>query len=242
VEVWPAIDLREGRCVRLIQGDFSRQIVFGDDPVAIARQWVELGADRLHIVDLDGARTGRPGNMETIRRIVEAVDVPCQLGGGIRDEQIVRQYIDLGVARLVVGTMALRDQRWFCRLCRSFPGRIVLGLDARDGYLATDGWEQTTGVKAIEMAGRLDDEPLAAIVYTDIATDGMLSGPNVEAMAEMQRAVRVPVIASGGIRSGDHVAQLAAVGMAGCIIGRALYEGTITLAEAIQAARSAEKE
>lgn len=236
MEVWPAIDLRDGRCVRLIQGDFARQIVFGNDPAAVARSWVEQGADRLHLVDLDGARTGKPGNFDAVRRIVEAVDVPCQLGGGIRSEEVILEYLNMGVSRLVVGTMALRQPDWFRQLSRQFPGRMVLGVDARRGRVATDGWLETSDVAAEEMAAQWDDEPLAAIVYTDIATDGMLSGPNLKAMAAMQRAVRLPVIASGGIRSRRDVAQLAAAGMAGCIIGRALYEGTMTLAEAIRAA------
>ncbi len=222
--------------MRLIQGDFARQIVFGEDPAAVARSWVGQGAERLHLVDLDGARTGQPSNVDAIQGILEAVDVPCQLGGGIRSEKVIQEYLDMGVARLVVGTMALRQPQWFSQLSRRYPGRLVLGIDARAGRVATDGWLETSDVAAVEMAARWNDEPLAAIVYTDIATDGMLSGPNVEAMAAMQRAVQLPVIASGGIRNRRDVADLAAAGMAGCIIGRALYEGTITLAEALEAA------
>jgi phosphoribosylformimino-5-aminoimidazole carboxamide ribotide isomerase len=252
VEIWPAIDLRGGHCVRLRQGDYQRETVFGDDPAAMARHWVDLGAERLHLVDLDGARDGRLGNLSSVRSIIEAVDVPCELGGGIRDEQTIRELLGSksggesgsesgsesgrGLDRLVIGTLAIREPDWFRRMCRKFPGKLVLGIDARDGMVATDGWLQTSRTEATELARGFAGEPIAALVYTDIATDGMLSGPNTEAMAEMQRAVDWPVVASGGITSKEDVARLAAVPMAGCIIGRALYEGTLTLPEAIAAA------
>jgi len=203
----------------------------------MARHWVDRGAERFHLVDLDGAREGRPANWDSVGAIVGAVGVPCELGGGIRDERTIRQLLDLGLARLVIGTLAIRQPDWFRRMCRKFPDKLVLGIDARDGRVATDGWEKTSEFSAIELAGQFAGEPIAAIVYTDIATDGMMAGPNVAAMAQMQAAIDLPVVASGGVTTAEDVARLAAVGMAGCIIGRALYEGTLKLADAIAAAK-----
>ncbi|MCC6125740.1 MAG: 1-(5-phosphoribosyl)-5-[(5-phosphoribosylamino)methylideneamino]imidazole-4-carboxamide isomerase [Pirellulales bacterium] len=236
MEIWPAIDIRGGKCVRLKQGDYSRETVFGEDPAAMARHWVELGAKCLHLVDLDGARQGRPVNLASVREIVRVSGVPCELGGGIREEETIRMLLDAGVERLVIGTLALKQPDWFREQCRKFPGRLVLGIDARDGFVATAGWLETSGTPAIELARQFAGEPICAVVYTDIATDGMLAGPNVAEMTAMQRAVEWPVVASGGVTTKDDVARLAAAGMAGCIIGRALYEGTITLTEAIAAA------
>jgi phosphoribosylformimino-5-aminoimidazole carboxamide ribotide isomerase len=236
VEIWPAIDLRGGRCVRLRQGDYGQETVFGDDPAAMARHWVGLGAKCLHLVDLDGAREGRPVNLASVRSIVEAVDVPCELGGGIRNEESIHRLLDAGLRRLVIGTLALREPDWFREMCRKYPERLVLGIDARGGRVATEGWLATSDVAAGELAERFADEPIAALIYTDIAADGMMAGPNVAAMAAMRAAVRWPVVASGGVTTRDDVARLAAVPMAGCIIGRALYEGTLTLAEALAAA------
>lgn len=237
MEIWPAIDLRGGRCVRLRQGDYRQETVFGDDPAAMARHWVDLGAKRLHLVDLDGAREGRPANLPSVRSIVEAVDVPCELGGGIRNEESIRDLLELGLKRLVIGTLALREPDWFRQMCRRFSGRLVLGIDARGGRVATEGWQSTSDVAAAELARRFAGEPIAALIYTDIATDGMMTGPNVTAMAEMRAAVDWPVVASGGVTTVEDVARLAAVPMSGCIIGRALYEGTLTLPEAIAAGR-----
>ena len=236
MEVWPAIDIRGGKCVRLQQGDYRRETVFADDPVAMARHWVGLGAECLHLVDLDGAREGQVVNLPAIRGIVEAVDVRCEPGGGIRSEETIATLFDMGLERLVVGTLAITEPEWFSRMCRRFPGKLVLGIDARDGMVATDGWQQTSRVEAIELARRFSGEPIAAVIYTDIATDGMLTGPNVDAMARMRRSVDVPVVASGGVARADDVTRLAAVSMAGCIVGRALYEGTLTLPEALAAA------
>lgn len=237
MHIWPAIDLRGGKCVRLQQGDYARETVFSEDPAGMARHWVERGADRLHLVDLDGAREGRPVNLDSIRAILAAVNVPCELGGGIRDEAAVELLLDMGVARLVIGTRALTDQDWFRHLCRALPDMLALGLDARNGMVATAGWLETSHVPAVDLAGHLADLPLASIIYTDIATDGMLTGPNVPATAELIRAVRVPIIASGGVTSTDDVRRLKAIGAAGCIIGRALYEGRLELGDAIDAAR-----
>ena len=238
MEIWPAIDLRGGKCVRLRQGDYRQETVFGDDPAAMAQNWVDLGAKCLHLVDLDGAREGRPVNLAGVRSIVEAVDVPCELGGGIRDEESIRTLLDLGLRRLVIGTLALRQPDWFRRMCRTYPDRLVLGIDARDGRVATEGWLTTSDVAAVELADSFAGEPIAALIYTDIAADGMMAGPNLSAMEAMQAAVAWPVVASGGVTTREDVARLAAVPMAGCIIGRALYEGTLTLPAAIAAAEA----
>ena len=237
MQIWPAIDLRGGKCVRLQQGDYGRETVFGQDPAAMARHWVDEGAECLHLVDLDGARDGRPGNLASVEAILQAVDVSCELGGGIRSEEVIAKLLELGIERLVVGTRALKEPDWFRRMCRRFPGKLVVGIDARDGRVATDGWLETSDVSAVDLARQFEGEPLAAIVYTDIATDGMMVGPNVSAMAEMQTAVDLPVVASGGITTREDVARLAAVPMSGCIIGRALYEGRLTLPDAIRAGK-----
>jgi phosphoribosylformimino-5-aminoimidazole carboxamide ribotide isomerase len=237
VLILPAIDLRGGQCVRLRQGDYARETVFDDDPAAVARRWVSQGAAYLHLVDLDGARQGHPVNGDSVRAIVHAAGVPCQLGGGLRDEGHITEALGWGVARAVLGTRALQDPAWCEAVCRRFPGRVALGLDARDGRVATEGWLHTSDRPALDLAKHCAAWPLAAIIYTDISRDGMLEGPNVEATAELAAAVAVPVIASGGVTTLDDVAQLAQVGLAGCIIGRALYEGRIDLAAAIAAAR-----
>jgi phosphoribosylformimino-5-aminoimidazole carboxamide ribotide isomerase len=238
VEIWSAIDIRGGKCVRLRQGDFNRETVFGDDPVAMARHWVDLGARCLHLVDLDGAREGRPVNMASVEAIVKASGVPCEIGGGVRSDYGIQELLKAGVERVIIGTLALKEPDWFRRMCKKFPGRLVLGVDARDGFVAAEGWLETSKMPATGLARQFAAEPIAAIIYTDIATDGMLTGPNVAAMAEMQAAVHLPVIASGGVSTRDDVARLAAAGMAGCIIGRALYEGTLTLPEALEAANT----
>jgi phosphoribosylformimino-5-aminoimidazole carboxamide ribotide isomerase len=237
VQIWPAIDLRGGKCVRLKQGDFGRETVFGEDPAAVARHWVSQGAECLHLVDLDGARTGSLANETAIVAIVRAAGVPCELGGGIRYEETIRGLLNAGLARLVVGTQAIRQADWFRRMCQRFPGKLVLGIDARDGRVATHGWLETSDMEATQLARQFAEEPIAAIVYTDIATDGMMAGPNVLAMAAMKQAVDCPVVASGGVTTVDDVARLSAVGMDGCIIGRALYEGRIALGEAIRVGR-----
>jgi phosphoribosylformimino-5-aminoimidazole carboxamide ribotide isomerase len=223
-------------CVRLQQGDYARETVFGADPSAMARHWVQLGAKRLHLVDLDGARDGRQGNLASVEAILANVDIPCQLGGGIRDEGTIRRLLSIGVSRLVVGTRALREPEWFHSACREFPGRLALGIDARDGRVATHGWLQTSDVSATDLARQFIGQPLAAIIYTDIATDGMLAGPNLSALQQMVKAVDVPVIASGGVTTPQDVARLAESGAAGCIIGRALYEKRLDLTDALTAA------
>jgi phosphoribosylformimino-5-aminoimidazole carboxamide ribotide isomerase len=236
MDVIPAIDLRGGRCVRLQQGDYGRETVFGDDPAAIARRWADQGATCLHLVDLDGARDGRPVNVDAVRAILDAVAIPCQLGGGVRDDDTADAWLAAGVDRVIVGTAALERPDWFRALAARHPHRVALGLDARDGKVATAGWLETSDVDALSLAARLDDLPLAAVVYTDIARDGMLQGPNVEATAALARALRAPVIASGGVGSLDDLRRLAAhPEIAACIVGRALYDNRFTLPEAIAA-------
>lgn len=235
MQIWPAIDLRDGKCVRLQQGDYGRETVFDDNPVAVACQFQRQGAHHLHLVDLDGAREGRPMNLDAVRAIVEAVDLECELGGGIRDEATIEGLLEIGLKRLVLGTSALKRPDWFGDMCQKFPGQLVLGIDARNGQVATEGWLETSEIEATELARDFQAFPLAAIVYTDIATDGMMDGPNVTAMSEMQRLVKIPVVASGGVTTAKDVAELAAAGLAAAIIGRALYEGTITVPEALVA-------
>ncbi len=236
--IFPAIDLRGGQCVRLRQGDYQQETVFGSDPAELARRWVEQGARYLHLVDLDGAREGRPINGDSVRRIVDAVAVPCQLGGGLRTEEHVAEALAWGVARVVLGTRALKDPVGCESLCHRFPGQVVLGIDARQGKVATEGWLHVAERTALELARQCSSWPLAALVYTDISRDGMLEGANVEAMAEMARVVPWPVIASGGVTTLEDVRRLAQQGLAGCIIGRALYEGHLDLSAAIATAES----
>jgi phosphoribosylformimino-5-aminoimidazole carboxamide ribotide isomerase len=237
VLILPAIDLRGGQCVRLRQGDYAQETVFGDDPAAMARRWVEQGARYLHLVDLDGARQGHPVNGDSVRRIVQSAGAPCQLGGGLRNEEHITEALSWGIERVILGTSALLDPDWFESVCHRFPGRVCLGIDARQGRVAIQGWERDSEQSALDLARRCAAWPLAAIIYTDISRDGMLEGPNVEATAELAAAVSVPVIASGGVTTLDDVARLAHRKLAGCIIGRALYEGRIDLRQAIERSR-----
>jgi phosphoribosylformimino-5-aminoimidazole carboxamide ribotide isomerase len=238
MQIWPAIDLRGGKCVRLKQGDYARETVYGEDPAEMARHWVRQGASCLHLVDLDGARDGAQANLAAISAILSAVKIPCQLGGGIRDEAIIERLLGLGIARLVVGTKALKEPAWFQQMCAKYPHKLALGIDARDGKVATDGWLETSSALAIDFAKQFAGDAVGAIIYTDIARDGMLQGPNLPAMAEMKNATSIPVIASGGVTTAADVAALARVPMAGAIIGRALYEETLTLPAALAAAKT----
>ncbi len=235
--IYPAIDLLNGRCVRLRQGDYSRETVFSEDPVAVARRWVELGADRLHVVDLDGAKAGKPVNGPVVRKIVEAACVPVQLGGGLRTDADLAAAFDWGVRLAVLGTRALQAPEWVRIAAQQWPDRIVLGIDAKDGFVATEGWLEVSRVRAVDLAKQVSDAPLAAVVYTDIAKDGMMDGPNFEALAEMRAVVPQPVIASGGVCTLDHVRRLVSEGVPGCIIGRALYEGSVDLADVLAISR-----
>lgn len=235
MQIWPAIDLRGGKCVRLQQGDYGRETVFGDDPAEMARRWAGEGAERLHLVDLDGARDGTAANRDAVAEILAAVDIPCELGGGVRSEETIDSWLSAGLSRLVIGTKALKEPDWFRAMCQKYPDKLVLGLDAKGGRVATDGWLDVSDVEATKLAQEYATLPIAAIVYTDIAKDGMMAGPNLEAMRQMNDSVDVPVVASGGVTNADDVRQLAEINMAGCIIGRALYEGTLTIGEAIAA-------
>jgi phosphoribosylformimino-5-aminoimidazole carboxamide ribotide isomerase len=237
--ILPAIDLRGGQCVRLRQGDYSQETVFGSDAAAVARDWVNQGARALHLVDLDGAREGRPVNVASIQAIVQAARVPCQLGGGLRSREQIEQVLSWGVHRVILGTRALKDAAWFEEIVRAFPEKIVLGLDARNGMVATNGWMEVDETPALDLARRYSKLPLAALVYTDISKDGMLLGANIDVMAELASVIKTPLIASGGVTSLNDVRKLARLGVAGCIIGRALYEGCIDLRTAIHVAQEA---
>lgn len=242
MHIYPAIDLLNGRCVRLQQGDYSRETVFSDDPAQVARKWAELGADRIHVVDLDGAKAGKPVNGAVVRKIVEAAGVPVQLGGGIRSDADLAAVFEWGVRWAVLGTRALQAPDWVRATATRYPERIVLGVDAKNGLVATEGWLQVSKVAAVDLARQVSDAPLAAVVYTDIAKDGMMSGPNFEALVEMRDAMPLPVIASGGVCTLEHVRRLIEERIPGCIIGRALYEGTIDLAAALSLSRKSESQ
>lgn len=238
MQIYPAIDLRGGQCVRLRQGDYAQETVFGADPAAMAIRWVDQGATHLHLVDLDGAKEGQPVNGPSIRAIVKKSGVPCQLGGGLRTEAHIATALGWGVERVVIGTKALESPTWLESMAVKFPGKIVLGIDAKNGRVATQGWLEVSDVGAIELAQKFQHLPLAAVVYTDISRDGMMQGANVAAMAEMVAATKLPVIASGGVTTLDDVRRLAAVPVAGCIIGRALYERSLSLKEILEAVKS----
>ena len=234
--ILPAIDLIGGRCVRLRQGDYKQETVFDEDPVAVARRFEAAGAKWLHVVDLDGAREGEPKNLATIRAILGAVRMSVEMGGGIRTTEAAANLLDLGLARVILGTRAVREPEWLTEVAKKFPGRVALGLDAKGGRVAVAGWQEETARTAPEVAASVAGLPLAAIIYTDIARDGMMSGPNVEATAVLAKASPFPVIASGGVTTVDDIRRLTKVGVAGAIIGRSLYEGKITLEAALAAA------
>ncbi|MBV9388303.1 MAG: 1-(5-phosphoribosyl)-5-[(5-phosphoribosylamino)methylideneamino]imidazole-4-carboxamide isomerase [Chroococcidiopsidaceae cyanobacterium CP_BM_ER_R8_30] len=238
MDVIPAIDLLEGRCVRLYQGDYARSQVFNDNPADVAKLWVEQGANSLHIVDLDGEKTGKVVNLSAIETIVQAVSVPIQLGGGLRDRYSVAQLLTLGVQRVILGTVAVEQPQIVAELCQEFPRQIVVGIDARDGRVATRGWLETSEIEATELAAQMQELGAAAIIYTDIHRDGTLSGPNLEALRELAAEVTIPVIASGGVSSITDLLSLLALeplGVTGVIVGRALYTGDISLKEALRA-------
>ena len=235
MELWPAIDLRGGCCVRLQQGDYGRETVFGEDPVKTVKQFVSSGSRRLHIVDLEGAKDGAAIQANLIGEMVAAAGVPCQVGGGIRSRNIIEAYLEAGVLRLVIGSVAIEHPTLFAELAMAFPHTLVLGLDAREGKLASRGWIETSTQQAVEVAAKSAELPLAAIVYTDIARDGMLQGPNLPALEAMVQASPHPVVASGGIADVDDLRAVAATGASGCIVGRALYDGGLTLSAAIEA-------
>ncbi|WP_280547682.1 1-(5-phosphoribosyl)-5-[(5-phosphoribosylamino)methylideneamino]imidazole-4-carboxamide isomerase [Halomonas sp. 11-S5] len=234
--VIPAIDLKDGECVRLKQGRMDDATTYGDDPVAMAARWVEAGARRLHLVDLNGAFEGMPVNFEAVTAIARAYpDLPIQIGGGIRSAETIEHYLEAGVSYVIIGTQAVKEPAFVGEMCRAFPGHVIVGLDARDGFVATDGWAEVSEVKAVDLAKRFADDGVSSIVYTDIARDGMMQGVNVEATAQLAREGGLPVIASGGVTDLDDLRALIAAGepgILGAITGRAIYEGSLDVAEA----------
>jgi phosphoribosylformimino-5-aminoimidazole carboxamide ribotide isomerase len=233
--VIPSIDLRAGKVVRLQQGDYARQLNYDLDPVATAQSFAAAGAKLMHVVDLDGAKAGRPAQIELIRHITSATSLPIQIGGGVRSTADVRLLLDAGAQRVVVGTKAIEDWPWFTALVHNplFAGKIVLAIDAKSGMIATQAWTQTSGKRAVDIAVEVSDWPLAGLLYTDVAKDGMLAGPNLETTLELAEATKVPVIASGGVGNIEHIRQLMALPIFGVIVGRSLHEGKLDLAEAI---------
>lgn len=246
MQILPAIDLRGGQCVRLRQGDYNQETVFSNNPAEMAQRWEADGAERLHLVDLDGAKAGKPTNLDAIRSIVEAVNIPCQFGGGLRDEAALQLVLnDIGIERAIVGTQALKQPEWFREMTSQFPGKIALGLDARDSMVATEGWLDVSEQSAIELAGQYADLDLAAVIYTNIANDGMMRGIDDQTIADMVKLTELGlnVIASGGVTTLVDIQKLTDVsrehpGLVAAIVGRALYEGTIQVADAVKIGNS----
>ncbi len=235
MEIIPAIDMQEGRCVRLYQGDFQRVTVYDDDPVAVARRWVAQGAQRLHLVDLDGARSGHPVHTDIIRTIVRSVDAPVQLGGGLRSVAAVERALELGVQRVILGTAAVQDPKLIRQLVERFGDAITIAVDARNGMAATSGWTETAAISAVDLVERMAALGVRRVIYTDIARDGTLSEPNIATTHALVRPGGPAIIASGGISTVDHLRRLAAVGVEGAIVGRALYTGDLSLRDALAA-------
>ena len=240
--ILPAIDIRNGKCVRLQQGDYNQETIYADSPVEMAKSWEQQGAAQcqlgdqlwgLHIVDLDGAKDKVPTNFDIISEIAQSVAIPIEVGGGIRSRDSIRRYLESGVNRLVIGTLAQKEPDWFREMCHQFPQKLVLGIDGRNGLVATEGWLETSQTLATDLAKKYIDLPLAALVYTDIAKDGMLEGPNIEEMEAMRQAVPFPLVVSGGISSLDDVRRLVERGFHSCIIGKALYENRFRLEEVL---------
>lgn len=231
----PAIDLKNGKCVRLLQGKEEEVTVYSDDPVSMAQHWVELGAKLLHVVDLDGAFTGEQKNFDKIREIRKAIHIPIELGGGIRSIERIEQLIDLGVDRTIIGTSAAENPDMIRKACEKYPGKVLVGIDAKDGKVAVRGWVEVTELDAIAFAEKMESLGAAGIIYTDISRDGMLSGPNLDAMAKMVEAVDIPVIASGGVSNIDDIKSLMQIDkLWGVITGKALYSGSLDLKQAIE--------
>jgi len=234
--VIPAIDLKEGKCVRLEQGEMHRDTIFSDNPAEQALKWQQAGAELLHLVDLDGAFAGEPKNKAAIQAILAAISIPAQLGGGIRDIPTIEAYLSLGLSRVIIGTAAQRNPQLVIDACRQFPGRIVVGIDAKNGMVAVQGWAEVTDITAVDLAKKFEDCGVSAIIYTDISRDGMMAGPNLEATKSLAEAISIPVIASGGVSSLQDIQNLMAIeqsGVSGAITGKAIYTGAINLAEAI---------
>jgi phosphoribosylformimino-5-aminoimidazole carboxamide ribotide isomerase len=235
--VIPAIDIKNGRCVRLQQGKMSKETVYSEVPEEMAIRWYDEGAERLHLVDLDGAVERRPVNGEIVKNIVNAVPIPIQLGGGIRDLKAIKSYLDIGVEQIILGTVAFKDPGLITAACKNFPGRVILGIDANEGRVAIEGWIEETDISPIEMAKRYEYLGISAVIYTDIKRDGMCTGPNIEATRNLAESIDIPVIVSGGISGIDDVRRILSLkryGVKGMITGRAIYEGTLSLADAIR--------
>lgn len=238
--VIPAIDLKDGKCVRLLQGKKDEVTVYSDDPAEMAKQWVDMGARLLHVVDLDGAFSGEQKNLERIREIRKAIQIPIQLGGGIRDITRMEQLVDLGVDRMILGTSAAKDPDMVAKACQKFEGSVLVGIDAKDGKVAVKGWVELTGLDAVGFAKDMASAGAAGIIYTDISRDGMMTGPNIEAMAKMVKSVKVPVIASGGVSRLEDIENLMRIkDLWGAITGKALYSGAMDLRSAIALAQGA---
>ncbi|MDR1479429.1 MAG: 1-(5-phosphoribosyl)-5-[(5-phosphoribosylamino)methylideneamino]imidazole-4-carboxamide isomerase [Planctomycetaceae bacterium] len=235
MKLLPAIDILNAKCVRLRQGDYNNETVYANNPAEVARFWVSCGAEMLHVVDLDGAKVGGAANKDSVIEIVKAAGIPVEIGGGIRDEATIQYYLDKGVNRIVIGTLALKQPDWFREMSAKFPFKLVLGIDARNGFVATEGWLETSKTSAVKLAQQFANLKLAAIVYTDIAKDGTLEGPNFNEMLAMHNAVSFQVVASGGIAAVEDLVKLKELGIDACIIGKALYEKKFTLQEAVAA-------
>ena len=239
--VIPAVDIKEGQCVRLIQGRKDSETVYSDNPAAMAKKWEASGAECLHVIDLDGAFEKKLRNSQAIESIVAEVSVPVQVGGGIRKIETVQYLLECGVSRVIIGTEAIRNPTFVEKCCKIFPGKIVVGIDARNGLVSIEGWTETTDVSAIELAKRFEDCGVSAINFTDIQRDGMLSGPNVSATADLARAVSVPIVASGGVSRIEDIERLLSIsklGIVGVIVGKALYSGDLDLSDAIAVTRN----
>lgn len=237
MRIYPAIDIKDGKCVRLLQGRFSDVTVYGDDPVAMAKKWETLGGEWIHVVDLDGALKGHGVNAEIIKRLCASVSVPVQTGGGIRTMEDIEAKLQCGIRRVIIGTKAVSSPEFIQKAVEKYGDKIVVGIDAKDGYVAVEGWEKCSEFTAVDFAKQMAALGVRKIVYTDIATDGTLQGPNVEAMREMAAAVDTDVIASGGIGSLEHIQSLADTGVEGVIVGRALYTGAVNLKQAVEVVR-----
>ena len=240
----PAVDIKNGKCVRLFQGRLDSETVFSDDPAAMAKRWENEGAEIIHVIDLDGAVEKSPKNLKSIQRIIESVEAYIQVGGGIRTAKTAKMYLDLGVKRVIIGTEAIKNPKFVKDACKAFPDQIVVGIDARDGLVAIEGWTETTRIKAVDLARRFEDCGVAAINFTDIHRDGMETGPNIEATRRIAEAVSIPVVASGGVSTIEDIKKLMpleAVGVVGVITGRALYSGSLSLKEAIEVATLTER-
>ncbi len=235
--IYPAIDIIDGKCVRLVQGDYSQKTTFSDSPLDVAKKWRSMGGEFIHLVDLDGAKSGDTPNFELVTRIAKALDIPVEIGGGIRNMETVDKYLQNGVFRVIIGTAAVKNPEFVREAVEKYDDRIVVGIDAKDGMAAISGWEDVSEAPALELAKRMRDYGVKSIIYTDIATDGMLGGPNIEAMREMKNNVDVEIIASGGVSSIDDVRKLKETGVEGAIIGKALYTGDIDLKLAIEEGR-----